>query len=238
MSKDILGHALLDFQKGRYFEDIKTFSSLEEEDVIPLPYLFRTFDEMPLLEKKALQLCQGSVLDVGAGAGSHSLYLQKKGFEVTALDASQGAIETCRLRGIQHTAQTTIETFSGKKYDTLLLLMNGIGLAGTLQNLGDFLAHLKKLLRPGGQLILDSSNIIYMFEEEVAGDDHDALATSESYYGEVAFTMCYEGVQSEPFSWLYVDFETLSKVAKQQNLSCELICKGEHYDYLARLRAL
>ena len=237
MVTDILGEALLEYQKGNYSEDITTFSSLDEADVIPLPYLFRDFDAMPAIERKALQLCQGTILDVGAGAGSHSLYLQQKGFEVTALDASTGAVETCRLRGIKSVAHSTIEAFEGKKYDTLLLLMNGIGLAGSLPQLGDFLAHLKTLLEPNGQLLVDSSDIIYMFEEEENTTEgyQDALVDAETYYGEVEFTMAFKGRIGEPFSWLYVDFNTLSRIANEQNLSCELICEGEHYDYLVKM---
>lgn len=240
MASDVWGRALLDYQHGKYTEDIKTFSSLDEDDVILLPYLFRVFAEMPVLEQKALRFCRGSVLDIGAGSGSHSLYLQEKGFEVTALDASKGAIQTCRLRGVENTRHATIEAFGEEKYDTLLLLMNGIGLAGSLSQLGDFLSGLTELLRPGGQILVDSSDIIYMFEDgENSGKSHSALLDSpENYYGEVEFTMSYKGEQSIPFSWLYVDFDTLSRIARVQNLGCELICEGEHYDYLARLEVL
>ncbi|QCX01003.1 methyltransferase domain-containing protein [Aggregatimonas sangjinii] len=240
MASDVWGKALLDYQHGKYTEDIKTFSSLDEDDVIPLPYLFRVFDEMPVLEQKALKLCRGNVLDIGAGSGSHSLYLQEKGLEVTALDASKGAIATCRLRGVENIRHTTIEAFEGEKFDTLLLLMNGIGLAGSITHLGDFLSGLTKLLQPSGQILVDSSDIIYMFEdEENSGKGYNAsLDTFENYYGEVEFTMSYKGEQSAPFSWLYADFDTLSRIAQGQNLACELICEGEHYDYLARLEVL
>ena len=129
MQTDILGAAVLDFQNGKYTSDIQTFSSLDEEDIIPIPYLFRNHKTMPKLEQKALQLCKGSVLDIGCGAGSHSLYLQEKGFKVTALDASEGAIAVCKLRGIKNTICTDFYDFKGEKFDTLLLLMNGIGLA-------------------------------------------------------------------------------------------------------------
>src|SRR5690606_11445149 len=126
MNKDILGQAMLDYQKGNYSEDIKTFSSLEEEDIIPVPYLFREYKDMPLLEQKALELCKGTVLDIGCGAGSHSLYLQKKGLPVTALDHSRGAIETCRLRGITQVMEANILSIGQPRFDTLLMLMNGI----------------------------------------------------------------------------------------------------------------
>ena len=68
----------MDYHHGNYTEDIKTYSSLDEEDVIPLPYLFRDFDEMPKLEQKALELAHGKVLDIGCGAGNHTLYLQPR----------------------------------------------------------------------------------------------------------------------------------------------------------------
>ncbi|MEM8926806.1 MAG: class I SAM-dependent methyltransferase [Bacteroidota bacterium] len=166
---DILGKALLDFQTGDYTEDIKTFSSLNEEDILEVPYLFRNFNEMPLIEQKALAFCQGNVLDVGCGAGSHSLYLQENGFEVVGLDQSKGAIKVCKARGVKKTVCAEFLNFSETGFDTLLLLMNGIGISGKLERLAEFLNHTKKLLNPGGQLILDSSDIIYMFEKDEDG---------------------------------------------------------------------
>ncbi len=234
-SNDIFGKALLDYQNGSYSEDIKTYSSLDEEDIIPLPYLFRGYKDMPPLERKALQLCKGTVLDIGCGAGSHSLYLQQNESWVTALDSSAGAIETCSLRGVKNTVHSTIGAYDQGKYDTLLLLMNGIGLAGKLSELGAFLSHLKSILKPNGQILLDSSDIIYMFEEEEGGV---WLPISENYYGEVEFKMSYKGMTSDSFFWLYTDFDTLTKVAAAQDLYCEMICEGKHYDYLARLTVM
>jgi len=233
MATDILGKALIDYQQGNYSEDIVTYSSFDEEDVIRLPYLFRKFKEMPAIEQKALALCNGSVLDIGCGAGSHSLYLQQKGIDVYSLDISEGAIACCEARGIEKTICTDISAFSENTYDTLLLLMNGIGLARTLSNLPDFLQHLISLLKPNGQIILDSSDLIYMFDKD--DDGGYLIPATASYYGEVNFTMQYKKQKGEPFSWLFVDFNTLSDVAQQLNFSCELICAGEHYDYLARL---
>ncbi len=229
MATDIFGKALVDYQNGDYTEDIRTFSSLDEEDTMPLPYLFRDYSEMPFLEQKALAICSGSVLDIGCGAGSHSLYLQNQGFEVTALDSSSGAIKTCKARGISKTVLADVNLYSKEKFDTLLLLMNGIGIVGQYQNLGVFLTQLKQLLRPQGQILIDSSDIIYMFQDE----DYELPTTS--YYGEVQFQMHYKAEKSDSFPWLYLKYEDLEHVAAQQNLHCELIAKGEHYDYLARL---
>ena len=229
---DILGKALLDYQNGNHFEDIVTFSSLDEKDSIPLPYLFRAYSDMPLLEQKALELCKGDILDIGCGAGSHSLYLQQKGFAVTALDSSEGSVQTCRLRGVKSIEHHDIHDFSKGKFDTLLMLMNGIGIVGQLHKLGDFFNHLKNLLKPGGQILLDSSDIIYMFEED---EDEGRWVPDTSYYGEVEFTLQYKGHKSEPFLWLYVDYYTLKDVALSIGLTCELVSMGQHFDYLVRI---
>ncbi len=184
---DCYGKALKDYQEGRYTEDLLTHSSLEQEDLLPLPHLFRDYTDMPLLEQEALQRCKGSVLDIGCGAGSHSLYLQEQGFEVTALDSSPGAIDVCRKRGIQNTVQANIHAYSGTQFDTLLLLMNGIGIAGKISKLGNFLEHLKTLLKPGGQILADSTDILYIYEEE---DGSYRIPVHEDYYGELTFSIC------------------------------------------------
>jgi len=230
---DILGDALLDYQNGNYTEDITTFSSISGKDTLPLPYLFRDFSAMPLLEQKALDLCKGEVLDIGCGSGSHSLYLQQKGIQVTALDNSKGAIETCQLRGIKNNALSHIQDFEGHQFDTLLLLMNGIGIAGTLNKLDALLRHLKTLLKSNGQILLDSSDLIYMFDED--DDGGRWLPATKNYYGEVTFTMRYKDQKGNTFPWLYIDFNTLQNAATAINLDCELVSEGEHYDYLARL---
>lgn len=236
MTKDILGQAVLDYQMGNYSEDIKTFSSLEEEDIIPLPYLFREYKDMPVLEQKALELCKGTVLDIGCGAGSHSLYLQKKGFSATALDHSPGAIATCKLRGIDQVREADVLKIEQPQFDTLLMLMNGIGIVGKLNRIDTFFSHLKSLLKPNGQILLDSSDIIYMFEEDEDGGYW--IPEGPDYYGEVSFVMEYKGQKSDPLSWLYIDYNTLQRAAIANNLSCELVYEGEHYDYLAKLKLL
>jgi len=233
LNEDILGTALLDYQKGNYSEDITTYSSLNEEDVLPLPYMFRSFKEMPEIEQKALSMCSGTVLDVGCGTGSHGLYLQDKGVSVTGLDASKGAIDVSMLRGLKNAVHSNLEDYQGQQFQTILILMNGVGLAGTLNGLETFFTKLKSLLKEDGQILLDSSDIIYMFENDEDGGYW--IPDNVNYYGEVSFSMEYKKQKSESFPWLYIDYNTLQRAASYNNLTCELVMEGEHYDYLARL---
>jgi len=181
--KDILGKALLDYQSGHYTEDIITSTNISAEDVLPIPYLFRNYKQMPKLEQKALQLCKGSVLDIGSGAGNHSLHLQEKGYTVKAIDTSEGAIEVCKLRGVNRTEQLDILNET-ETFDTLLLLMNGTGIFQTLDQVSNYLQHLKSLLNTQGQILIDSSDIIYMYQDEDGGYWHDSNA---NYYGELDY---------------------------------------------------
>jgi SAM-dependent methyltransferase len=235
--KDLFGKAILDYQTGNAPQHIITETSISEADEMSVAYLFRSIDEMPALEKKALELAHGSVLDVGCGAGSHSLYLQnQRKLNVTAIDISANAVEACRLRGIEKVTEADIRFYNSGKFDTILLLMNGTGIFGQLKNVSAYLQKLKSLLNEGGQILIDSSDIIYMFDED--DDGGKWIPADAEYYGEVTFTVTYKEETEEPFDWLYLDYNTLQNAAHANGLQCELVTEGEHYDYLARLTAL
>jgi SAM-dependent methyltransferase len=232
--KDLFGKAMHDFQTNNSPEDIITETSISEEDEMSVDYLFRSYNEMPKIEQKALQLANGKVLDVGCGAGSHSLSLKNdRNLEVTSIDISKYAIETCRLRGVKNAKVQDILDFEGEKFDSILLLMNGVGIFGKLENCNQYLLKLKSLLNPGGQILLDSSDIIYMFDEDEDGGKW--ISSHNDYYGELIFNISYKGEKEEPFNWLYLDYNTLQNAAIANGLKCELITEGEHFDYLARL---
>lgn len=230
-NKDLFGKALLDYQNGNYTEDLITSTNISEEDELPLPYLFRSYKDMPKLERKALELAKGKVLDVGSGAGIHSLYLQEKGLNVKAIDISEGAIEVAKSRGILDTEMKNVldET---SKFDTILLLMNGTGIFQKLSQTSKYLKHLKSLLNPKGQILIDSSDIKYMYEDEDGGVWQDM---NSNYYGELDFFLSYKNDEEVPMKWLYLDFETLKSACETVGLQCELVMEGKHYDYLARL---
>ena len=229
--KDIFGKALLDYHSGNYSEDIMTSTNISDEDVLPLPYLFRDFNDMPKLEQKALQLAKGAVLDIGCGTGSHSLYLQQKGLEIKAIDISKGAIKVAKQRGVLH-AKVVDVLDEAERFDTLLLLMNGTGIFQELIKVSKYLQHLKSLLKPEGQILIDSSDIKYMYEDEDGGLWVD---TNAGYYGELDYFISYKGEKEHPMKWLYLDFDTLKLACDTVGLQCELILEGDHFDYLARL---
>ncbi len=229
---DLFGKAILDYQTGNSPEDLVTETTISEADDMSVDYLFRSFNEMPKLEKKALQLSKGKVLDVGCGAGSHALYLQEKGFDVTAIDISVNAIKACELRGLKDARVLNVLDVETDTFDTILLLMNGTGIFGTLSETSKYLQKLKSLLTPTGQILIDSSDIIYMFDED---EDGSYLVPADGYYGELTFTVSYKGETEEQFPWLYLDYNTLQNAAHATGLECELVQEGKHYDYLAKL---
>ncbi|MHA6247661.1 class I SAM-dependent methyltransferase [Pontibacter sp. CAU 1760] len=232
MKNDPMGGAMKDFLAGEKDAQVVVASDLTEEDVIPAHYLFRTEGEMPDLELAALAACHGKVLDVGAGAGSHTLVLQQQGRDVTAIDVSLGAAEVMQQRGVRKILHQDVMDLKSEQFDTLLLLMNGIGITGTLRGLDRFLHHAKTLLRPGGQILLESSDILYMFEEE---DGSVVLDLNAGYYGEVKYNMRYKDQESGWFKWLFIAGAILEDHAKAQGFAFEVLFEGEHGNYLARL---
>ncbi|RTZ01557.1 class I SAM-dependent methyltransferase [Flavobacterium sp. RSP49] len=232
--KDLFGKAILDFQTNNSPEDLITETTISDEDEMSVAYLFRSYDEMPQMEQKALQLAKGKILDVGCGAGSHSLSLQnERNLDVTSIDISSNAIQACTLRGLKKAKVQDVLTLENEKYDTILLLMNGAGMCGKLKNIPNFLLKLKSLLNPGGQILLDSSDIIYMFDDDEDGGKW--IPSQKEYYGEIVFNISYKGEKEKPFDWMFIDYNTLQNAALDNGLKCELILEGEHFDYLAKL---
>ena len=230
---DPMGAAIRDYHLRGKAARLRVMSSMFDEDEMPVDHLFRTFDDMPHLEQKALNMAYGKVLDIGAGAGCHALALQERGMDVKAIDISPLSCEVMKERGIKDVECVNLfcKQLQGK-YDTLLLLMNGTGIAGKLSQLPALLNRLKELLSEEGQILIDSSDLKYIYENEDGSMDIDLNAP---YYGEVDYQMQYRDIKGEPFDWLYTDPMLLASVSKQCRLQCQIMEQGEHYDYLAKL---
>ena len=226
-----MGSAIADFQATGKAAKLRVFSPMFDEDEIPVKTLFRGFDEMPAIEQTALREATGRILDVGAGAGCHSLALQHMDKQVTAIDISPLAVATMRDRGVKEVLQQDFFTLDGQ-YDTILMLMNGIGIVGSLSRLPAFFMQVDHLLTPGGQLLCDSSDICYIFEDE---DGIVDLTGVDGYYGELNYQMQYKNVKGEEFPWLFIDPETLKEQALAHGFKVDVILRGSHYDYLARI---
>lgn len=230
-SQDTLGKALYDYHINKEEIILRVDTTVSEDEEISASYFFRSFDDMPIMEKKALELAKGSVLDCGAGAGCHSILLQEKGLDVTACEISPYSLDVLRERGIKKIFEGSVFT-TYEKYDTILMLMNGIGMVQTVEGLASFLKTLPKYLNEGGQLLLDSSDIIYMFMDDDGGVDIDL---NDNYYGELEYEITYEGKTCDPFLWLYVGYDVLEHYCHEAGLKCEKLVDGEHYDYLAKI---
>lgn len=224
---DVLGQAISDFYTKQPYKKLWIHNKYGKKEEMPIATYFRSAAEMPDLELIALQNCLGKVLDIGAGAGSHALELQDKGIDVSALEISQKAAEVMKWRGVKKIIQANVFSFEQERFDTLLLLMNGIGLTGDTNGLQSFLQHARKLLHQRGQLIFDSSDVAYLYEHKIPKMNH--------YYGEIQYRYEYKKQKTEWFSWLYIDGKTLAEIADREGWTTEILFVDEFDQYLAKL---
>jgi SAM-dependent methyltransferase len=227
-NSDVLGTALRDFWAGTSSNPIITWTDLTDEDEMDPGYFFRTYEQMPAIEQHALDTAKGRTLDVGCGSGSHSLYLQQKGLQITGIDHSQLSVEVAKKRGLKNAVCQDFFDFNTGHFDTILLLMNGAGIAGRLKTLPKLFLKLEALLAPNGQVLVDSSDLIYLFE------DHLEQVPTDRYYGELTFGIRYKD-HSTLFPWLYIDYNLLAQCAAQLEWKIEKLLDGPNHDYLARL---
>jgi len=233
---DPIGQAIYNYF---FFNDntpIDVLSTVVEDEELPPDYFFRTYREMPHLEKLALKRSKGKILDIGAGAGCHSVYLQKSKNDVTALEISQLCCTVLEKRGVKKWINDDIFSFNGEQFDTILMLMNGIGIAKNIEGLKNLLSHLKKLLLPGGSILVDSSDLIYLYQEENGSYLLDINAVK--YYGEIEYQLNYKNIVGETYSWLFADNVILFEIAEEMGYQAKIVDYGPHYDYLAELTLL
>jgi cyclopropane fatty-acyl-phospholipid synthase-like methyltransferase len=227
---DPSGKAILDYDQTKQDAKIIVKSEICDDDVIDVGYLFRTFDQMPLCETLALARCKGKILDVGAGAGAHSLYLSQTGADVSCIDTSALSVEYLQSKGLD-ARNLEFQELKNERYDTILMMMNGIGIAGDLSKLPSFLEHAKSLLQANGKILCDSTDIKYLYQEDDGGY---WVELSTEYYGNFRFQMTYKDHTSDWFDWLYVDFDSLSEMAEGVGFEVSKVHEDDHH-YLAEL---
>ena len=225
---DPFGQAIVDYYYKKKPAKLWIHNTYGPKEEMPVGAYFRNGNQMPPLEHEALQLCHGKILDIGAGAGSHAFWLQQQGKDITALEISALACEVMKQRGVQKIIQQDVFSYAESQYDTLLLLMNGIGLTGTLQRLRIFLEHAAKLLKPGGKLIFDSSDVAYVYNNH--------FPDLKNYYGEIAYRYEYKRNKTDWFNWLYIDRFTLSAIAASGGWRHKFITEDENGQYLVSMQ--
>lgn len=229
---DIYGKALLNYMDSPGKQEILVHSDIAESDKYPVSWFFRESNEFPSIEKQALDLCSGKTLDIGAGTGIHALELQKRGIDVTAIDISDGAIECMKRQGVKNAQLVNFYDIKDQQYDTLLMLMNGFGVMGKMNKVGDFFKHVDQILAPGGQIILDSSDLLHLYVEE---DGSVLIDLNGAYYGEVQYQMEFNHQKGEPFDWLFIDFASLHDAAEKAGFYAVKIFEEETHQYLAKI---
>ena len=228
------GRAMLDYFEGK--RDAQLLVRRDDGLVAPLPVstFFRTVDQFTAIEREALSRCAGSVLDVGAGSGIHSLELQKKGLDVTALDINQQAVQIMRRRGVQNVCQANVLSYDQGPYDTLLLLGHGIGMVEDLSGLRRFLHHAQRLVTRQGQILLDSLDVERSVDP-LNRAYHQLNRGRGRYPGETRLRFDYEGVPGTECGWLHIDPVTLADHAAQNGWICTTLLLGDSGEHLSRL---
>lgn len=226
--------ALLDYHNG---DESAAFVMLRDDGFrqrVPVSVFFSK-EDFPPLEAHALELCQGHVLDIGAAAGRHSIHLIQKGFQVTSLDILPETEIILRKRGVTRIITSDILTFSGERFDTLLMLMNGIGMVGTLDGLDRFLDHAHEIISPCGRIICDSIDVSVTADPVHVACREQNIASGQTP-GQQRFTMTYGDVTGYPFDWLHIDFPALSLHAGKAGWNAGLVDSEGNGHYLCQLK--
>ena len=215
---DIFGKALLDYYNGNEEACLKVHSSGAEVYDMPVSVFYRSAEHF-VIDRIALSLCSDKVLDVGAGAGIHTLYLQNKGVEVTALEVSEKACSVMSNYGIRNIIKEDIfQLQSHSEYDTWLILGRSIGVVGSLERFSELLLKAKMSLTANGKVILNSSN----------GEKSQPVIRKLQFE--------YQGKLGKVVEWLDIDQETLVRVAVKAGFDAEIVHVEDDGNYLAVLR--
>jgi SAM-dependent methyltransferase len=230
-----LGRALLDFHRGLTSAYIMVHTDIWYDEPTPVEDFYRPDDQLlPELETTALHLCRGRILDFGAGAGRHALELQRRGLEVTAIDVAPEAVEVMSGRGVTDARCGDFASVEGERFDTILLLMHGIGLVGTLEGLTEFFDRAQGHLEENGRILFDSADLGLVIPERF-DEGLDDWRSGGSYPGEVEYRLTYGNLEGEAYPWLFVDPVTLADRARAAGLRSEVVARGTRGSFLARV---
>lgn len=222
--------ALRAYHRGREDAAVRVRSSLGEDEALPAAVFFRGGGELFPWERYALELARGDVLDLGAGTGVHALELQARGLDPLALEDQPGLVALMAQRGVRRTLRADFRLWAGRPADTVLMLMNGLGPAGTLAGLGRFLRHARRLVATGGQLLVDIAQAL-----PEPGPRPADLPRAGAFAGEAWIELAFDGRRGRPFRELYLDIETLSRAAREAGWRAAVAFEDGEGAFLVRL---
>ncbi len=229
----LLGKALRDYHGWGFAQPLEIVREDGYSFRIPLRDFFNSHIVNPL-ELLALNTCHGRIVDVGAGAGRHSLELQRRGCEVLAIDLLPDALEIMRKRGVRNVQCLDLYNLDNGPWDTILMLSNGLGLAGTLAGLEKLLDHLKPLMSDRGQVLADALDLRWT-RDEATQTYQQFLVNAGHYCGEMRLRIKYGAQLGQPFDWLHIDQDTLKEIARKKGWHAEMLQNTPNGDYLARI---
>ncbi|MCC5929637.1 MAG: methyltransferase domain-containing protein [Cyclobacteriaceae bacterium] len=224
---DVFGKALYDYFHGVFEAPLLLYNDYGDPEEVPPEAFFGDVEDFSTTEVYALSLCKGRVLDIGAAGGRHTAFLQKNGLNTYALDISPYCCRIMKETGLQNIVQQNIMYYADQKFDTLLMLMNGIGIAGDPDGLLALLRHLKSIVNPGAQVLFDSSDISYLYESLDNKLRHQD--------GVIRYRYSYHLMHSQWFDWLYAPESLLKKVCKAAGWKMQVICRDDQDQFLVRL---
>ena len=233
-SMEPFGLALKEFYEGN--KQAKVIFNRDDglrEDLYVFPY-FRTEKDFSLIEKQAIALCRGTILDIGAGVGPHSLELQKLGLEVYTIDISFNACEIMKKRGVMKVKCSTVYDLKEMAFDTILIMGRSIGFVENLSGLKKFLNFCKGLLNPSGFILLDSLDVQQTTNQIHLAYQNENLKSGR-YFGEIRLQIEYKGQLGEKFQILHVDPHTLTNTANEVGWSCDILRNEKNGDFLAKI---
>jgi 2-polyprenyl-3-methyl-5-hydroxy-6-metoxy-1,4-benzoquinol methylase len=228
------GKSLLDYYKGDQNAEIILRRDDGFETTIPISIYFRSETDFLPGEIEAINQSAGHILDIGAGSGIHSLLLQSRGLNVTAIDIDNNAVNIMIDKGIKDARCADVMQFEGRPYDTLLMLGHGIGMTENIQGFNLFLDHAVNLIGTKGQILINSVDV-RQTDDPVHLKYHQANKRKGRYIGEILLQFEYKGERGPFFGWLHLDPHTLEKLSAMKNWETEILFQEKNGEYLARL---
>ncbi len=220
-----LGHAIQRYLDGDAAAELAVRTDLSPDDVLPISHLFRARDGLHPVEEAVLSRARGHVLDYGAGVGAVSRLLREAGLRVTAVEIVPEAVAYLRAMGMTDARLGGLATLApDDSFDTIVCVMNGIGLAGSLARAPSFLRELADHLSPNGSILIDST--------DPSGWDGPGDGRRP---GELHMQLGFDGDWGAPFPYLYASPEDLLTAATVAQLRGRLVQREDDDRYLVEL---